>query len=96
MAYNIEVVIFLKPVQLIVKSAQVKSSPIISAPIYVMYIKNQMKITDIDYQTSCIKEFDLCLACLHLVYPVLLVSLDSLVALLVFSNIYLIIFLKVE
>jgi hypothetical protein len=39
MAYNIEVVIFLKPVQLIVKSAQVKSSPVISY---------QMKITDID------------------------------------------------
>ena len=82
MAYNIEVVIFLKPVQLIVKS-----SPIISAPIYVMYIKNQMKITDIDYQTSCIKEFDLYLVCLHLVYPVLPVSLDSLVAPLVFLKV---------
>ena len=96
MAYNIEVVIFLKPVQLIVKSAQVKSSPIISAPYTLCILKNQMKITDIDYQTSCIKEFDLCLVCLHLVYPVLLVSLDSLVALLVLSNIYLIIFVKVE
>ena len=87
MAYNIEVVTFLKPV---------KSSPVISAPIrYVhMYIKNEMKISDIDYQPS--KEFDLCLVCLRLVYPVLPVSLDSLVAPLVFSNVYLIIFLKVE
>jgi len=61
-----------------------------------MYIKNEMKITDIDYQPSFIKEFDLCLVCLRLVYPVLPVSLDSLVAPLVFSNVYFIIFLKVE
>jgi hypothetical protein len=63
-----------------------------------MYIKNEMKlkITDIDYQPSFIKGFDLCLVCLCLVYPVLPVSLDSLVAPLVFFNVYLIIFMKVE